>query len=35
VLDTLLVSPPPHVIDLTGRLGPDAEALPGYEGVGW
>jgi GDP-mannose 6-dehydrogenase len=35
VLDALLVTPPPHLIDLTGRLGPEAEAIPGYEGVGW
>jgi nucleotide sugar dehydrogenase len=35
VLDALLAAPPPHLIDLTGRLGPAAEALPGYEGVGW
>ncbi len=26
---------PPIVIDLTGRLGPDVEALPGYQGAGW
>ena len=24
-----------HLIDLTGRLGAEVEALPGYEGVGW
>jgi len=35
VLGALLAAPPPHLIDLTGRLGPAAEALPGYQGVGW
>jgi GDP-mannose 6-dehydrogenase len=35
VIDALLTSPPPHLIDLSGRLGPQVEALPGYEGVGW
>ena len=25
----------PHLIDLSGRLGTEVEALPGYEGVGW
>jgi GDP-mannose 6-dehydrogenase len=35
MLDALLATPPPHLIDLTGRLGPEAEAIPGYEGVGW
>jgi GDP-mannose 6-dehydrogenase len=35
VVDALLLAPPPHLIDLTGRLGRAVEALPGYEGVGW
>jgi GDP-mannose 6-dehydrogenase len=35
VLDALIAQPPAHVIDLLGRLGPEIEALPGYEGVGW
>ena len=35
VIDALLKSPPPHLIDLSGRLGPEVEALPGYEGLGW
>lgn len=35
VIAALLASAPPRIIDLTGRLGPDVEALPGYEGVGW
>ncbi len=26
---------PAHLFDLNGRLGPEIEALPGYEGVGW
>jgi GDP-mannose 6-dehydrogenase len=35
VLDALLTTPPRHLIDLTGRLGPEVESLPGYEGLGW
>jgi GDP-mannose 6-dehydrogenase len=35
VVAALLASPPPHLIDLNGGLGPDIEALPGYEGIGW
>jgi GDP-mannose 6-dehydrogenase len=35
VVDALLASPPPRLIDLSGRLGGAVEALPGYEGVGW
>src|SRR5215831_5768847 len=35
VLEALLAGPPPHVIDLSGRLGREAESLPGYEGLGW
>jgi GDP-mannose 6-dehydrogenase len=35
VLDALLTIPPPHVIDISGRLGGDVESLPGYEGLGW
>lgn len=35
VLDALVASPPPRVVDLSGRLGGDVEALAGYEGVGW
>ncbi len=26
---------PPVIVDLTGRLGKDLEALPGYQGAGW
>ena len=35
VVRALLAEPPPTVIDLCGRLGPDVEALPGYCGIGW
>jgi GDP-mannose 6-dehydrogenase len=35
VLDALLATPPLRLIDLTGRLGSEVEALPGYEGLGW
>jgi GDP-mannose 6-dehydrogenase len=31
----LLRTAPAHVIDLSGRLGPEIEALPGYEGLSW
>jgi GDP-mannose 6-dehydrogenase len=34
-LAAILVSPPPHLLDLSGRLGTEIEALPGYEGLGW
>jgi GDP-mannose 6-dehydrogenase len=35
VLAALLASPPPRLIDLSGRLGPAVEALPGYQGISW
>jgi len=35
VLAALLSAPPPRLIDLSGRLGPEVEALPGYEGLSW
>jgi len=35
VADALLMNPPRHLIDLSGRLGSDVESLPGYEGLGW
>lgn len=35
VIEALLADPPPTIIDLSGSLGPDVEALPGYQGVGW
>jgi GDP-mannose 6-dehydrogenase len=34
-ISALLASPPRHLIDLSGRLGREIEALPGYEGIGW
>jgi GDP-mannose 6-dehydrogenase len=35
VVDALIMTPPPHLIDVNGRLGGEVESLPGYEGVGW
>ena len=35
VLDALLMTPPPQLIDISGRLGSEVESLPGYEGLGW
>ena len=35
VIGALLATPPAHILDLSGRLGPEVEALEGYEGVGW
>jgi GDP-mannose 6-dehydrogenase len=35
IQEALLATPPPHVIDLGGRLSRQVESLPGYEGVGW
>jgi len=35
VLDALVMTPPRYLIDLTGRLGSEVEALPGYEGLSW
>jgi GDP-mannose 6-dehydrogenase len=35
VLGALRGSPPERIMDLSGRLGPDLERIPGYEGVGW
>jgi GDP-mannose 6-dehydrogenase len=35
VRDALVMTPPPHLIDVNGRLGREVESLPGYEGVGW
>lgn len=35
ILDAVLASPPPRVIDLSGRLGHAVEHLPQYEGVAW
>jgi GDP-mannose 6-dehydrogenase len=35
VREALLATPPPHLIDISGRLGTEVESLPGYEGLGW
>jgi GDP-mannose 6-dehydrogenase len=35
VVQALLDSPPPRIIDLDGRLGPEVEALDSYEGFAW
>jgi GDP-mannose 6-dehydrogenase len=35
VVSALLAAPPPRLLDLNGRLGPEVEQLPGYEGIGW
>jgi len=35
VLKALAASRPRHLIDLSGGLGAEVEALPGYEGLGW
>jgi GDP-mannose 6-dehydrogenase len=35
VIKTLLDNPPATLIDLSGRLGPEIESLPGYMGVAW
>ncbi len=35
VARALLAASPAVVIDLTGRLGKELEALPGYQGAGW
>ena len=35
VLEALVAEPPNTVIDLSGRLGADVEALTQYEGVAW
>ena len=35
VIDELRTTPPALILDLHGRLGPEIERLPGYEGIGW
>lgn len=35
VVDELRTSPPEWILDLHGRLGPEIERVPGYEGIGW
>ena len=34
-IQALVAARPDHVLDVHGRLGADAEALPGYEGIAW
>jgi GDP-mannose 6-dehydrogenase len=34
-LTALTTTPPPRILDLTGHLGPQIEALPGYQGLSW
>ncbi len=35
VVAALVAAPPPSVIDISGRLGPEVETVPGYWGIGW
>jgi GDP-mannose 6-dehydrogenase len=35
VVAALVGAPPPMILDLIGRLGPEVETLPGYEGAAW
>jgi GDP-mannose 6-dehydrogenase len=35
VVAALLATPPKSIIDISGRLGPDVEQVPGYSGLGW
>jgi GDP-mannose 6-dehydrogenase len=35
IVEALLEFPPPRIIDLDGRLGPELEALDCYEGFSW
>ena len=35
VTDALRTAAPEHLIDLSGRLGPEVERMPSYSGVGW
>jgi GDP-mannose 6-dehydrogenase len=34
-IQALVAARPDHILDVHGRLGTDAEALPGYEGIAW
>jgi GDP-mannose 6-dehydrogenase len=34
-IQALVAARPDHVLDVHGRLGAEAEALPGYEGIAW
>src|SRR5215472_11385747 len=35
IRSALVINPPRHLIDLSGRLGSEVESLPGYEGLSW
>jgi GDP-mannose 6-dehydrogenase len=35
VLAALRAAPPPHIVDVSGRLGAEVESIAGYEGLGW
>jgi GDP-mannose 6-dehydrogenase len=35
VLAALRAAPPPHIVDLSGRLGAEVERIAGYQGLGW
>ena len=35
VVAALVATPPPLVVDISGRLGPQVERVPGYWGIGW
>jgi GDP-mannose 6-dehydrogenase len=35
VVAALIETPPPSIIDISGRLGRDVEQVPGYSGLGW
>ena len=35
VVAALVATPPPLVVDISGRLGPQVESVPGYWGIGW
>jgi GDP-mannose 6-dehydrogenase len=35
VVEALLANPPTDLIDISGRLGREVEALPSYAGIGW
>jgi GDP-mannose 6-dehydrogenase len=35
VVKCLRTTPPAKILDLSGKLGPEIERLPGYDGIGW
>jgi GDP-mannose 6-dehydrogenase len=35
IVSALVADPPPRLLDLSGKLGAESEALPGYEGISW